>query len=107
MTNSRLYRVLKSPVSSEKAHRIGEKFGVQVFKVDKTATKLEIKRAVELLFDGVQVLSVNTLNVKGKTRRFGKVVGKRNDYKKAYITLISTGSDADADTAETATQDAE
>ena len=89
MNNARLYQVLKGPVFSEKSQLLGDTLGVQVFKVDKNATKLEIKKAVELMFDGVEVLKVNTLNVKGKTKRFGRIIGRRNDYKKAYVTLKS------------------
>ncbi len=87
MNNARLYQVLKGPVFSEKSQLLGDALGVQVFKVDGTATKREIKKAVELMFDGVEVAKVNTLNVKGKTKRFGKSIGRRNDYKKAYVTL--------------------
>ncbi len=87
MSNARLYQVLKAPVFSEKSQLLGESLGVQVFKVDSNATKKEIKQAVELMFEGVEVLKVNTLNVKGKTKRFGRIVGKRSDYKKAYVTL--------------------
>lgn len=89
MSNAKLYQVLKSPVFSEKSQLLGESLGVQVFKVDGNATKKQIKQAVELMFEGVEVLKVNTLNVKGKTKRFGKVTGKRSDYKKAYVTLKS------------------
>lgn len=66
---------------------LGDSLGVQVFKIDSKATKLEVKKAVEMMFEGVEVLKVNTLNVKGKTKRFGKSIGRRNDYKKAYVTL--------------------
>ncbi len=86
MNNERLYKVLVAPHFSEKAQRVGDKLGVQVFKVDPNATKLEIKKAVEKLF-GVEVLAVNTLNQKGKTKRFGRTVGRRSDFKKAYVTL--------------------
>jgi large subunit ribosomal protein L23 len=86
MNNQRLYQVLKGPVFSEKAQVLGETQGVQVFRVCPRATKLEIKKAVEQLF-GVEVASVNTLNVKGKTKRFGRTVGRRSDTKKAYVTL--------------------
>lgn len=92
MSNARLYQVLRAPVFSEKSQRLGDSFGVQVFKVDTNATKKQIKQAVELMFDGVEVVKVNTLNVKGKTKRFGRVVGRRNDFKKAYVTL-KAGSD--------------
>ncbi len=87
MNNARLYQVLKGPVFSEKAQLLGDSLGVQVFKVDTTATKREIKAAVELMFEGVEVVKVNTLKVKGKTKRFGRTIGRRNDWKKAYVTL--------------------
>lgn len=94
MNNERLYQVLKQPVFSEKSQLLGDSLGVQVFKVDRNATKREIKKAVELMFEGVEVTKVNTLNVKGKTKRFGRTVGRRQDYKKAYVTL-KTGQDVD------------
>ena len=87
MNNARLYQVLKAPVFSEKSQRLGDTLGVQVFRVDVNATKREIKKAVEMMFDGVEVVKVNTLNVKGKTKRFGRTVGRRQDFKKAYVTL--------------------
>ena len=86
MNNERLYQILLGPVYSEKAQRLGDKLGVQVFKVAPTATKLEIKKAVEKLF-GVEVEAVNTVNIQGKTKRFGKTVGRRSDTKKAYVKL--------------------
>ena len=86
MNNERLYQILLGPVYSEKAQRLGDKLGVQVFKVAPTATKLEIKKAVEKLF-GVEVEAVNTVNIQGKTKRFGKTVGRRSDTRKAYVTL--------------------
>lgn len=86
MNNERLYQILLGPVFSEKAQVLGDKLGVQVFKVAPDATKLEIKKAVEKLF-GVQVEAVNTLNSKGKTKRFGRSMGRRSDTKKAYVTL--------------------
>ena len=66
--------------------------GVQTLQVASNATKLEIKKAVELMFDGVEVVKVNTLNVKGKTKRFGRTIGRRQDWKKAYVTLKSNQS---------------
>ena len=106
MNNARLYQVLKAPVFSEKSQILGDTLGVQVFKVDTNATKKEIKKAVELMFEGVEVLKVNTLNVKGKTKRLGRTVGRRQDFKKAYVTL-KAGQDVpvqeagNADVAET------
>ena len=100
MNNARLYQVLRGPVFSEKSQMLGDSLGVQVFKVDSNATKLEVKKAVEMMLEGVEVLKVNTLNVKGKTKRFGKNIGRRNDYKKAYVTL-KAGQDVQvADVAE-------
>ena len=87
MNNARLYQILRGPVFSEKSQMLGDSLGVQVFKIDSKATKLEVKKAVEMMFEGVEVTRVNTLNVKGKTKRFGKSIGRRNDFKKAYVTL--------------------
>lgn len=89
MNNARLYQVLRGPVFSEKSQMLGDSLGVQVFKIDSNATKLEVKKAVELMFEGVEVTKVNTLNVKGKTKRFGKSIGRRNDYKKSLCYLKS------------------
>jgi large subunit ribosomal protein L23 len=99
MNNERLYQILLGPVFSEKAQRLGDKLGVQVFKVAPSATKLEIKKAVEQLF-GVEVQAVNTVSIRGKTKRFGKTVGRRSDIKKAYVTLKAGQDIVVADTAE-------
>jgi len=64
-----------------------------VFKVAGTATKAEIKAAVQKLFE-VEVTGVRTLNVKGKTKRTGQRVGRRSDWKKAYVSLVE-GADID------------
>ena len=82
----RLMQILVSPVVSEKATMVGEKHQSVVFRVLQDATKPEIKAAVELLFK-VQVESVNVLNTKGKHKRFGKFMGKRNNVRKAYVNL--------------------
>ncbi|MCJ9113565.1 50S ribosomal protein L23 [Acinetobacter baumannii] len=106
MNNERIYQVLKGPVFSEKAQVLGDTAGVQVFKVDINATKLEIKKAVEKLF-GVEVFKVNTTITKGKTKRFGRTLGRRSDVKKAYVTL-KAGQDVEmadlGDTAESAAE---
>lgn len=82
-----LYQVIVGPVMTEKSNVINEKEGKVVFKVARDANKIEIKQAVENLFD-VKVGSVRTVNVQGKKRRVGaKSVGKASDWKKAYITL--------------------
>jgi len=81
-----LMNVIQAPVISEKSTRAAERENRVVFKVKRTATKDQIKRAVELLFK-VEVDSVHVLNVKGKDKRFGRFVGTRSDWKKAYIKL--------------------
>ena len=81
----RLYDVILSPVITERATALSE-FNKVVFKVANTATKPQIKEAVEKLFD-VKVKSVNTLVRKGKVKRFKGTVGKQSDVKKAIVTL--------------------
>lgn len=82
----RLMNLLLSPVVSEKATMVAETGNVVTFKVLQDATKPEIKAAVELLFK-VEVKSVNVMNVKGKTKRFGRSVGRRDHVRKAYVSL--------------------
>jgi len=84
-TDPRHYDVLLSPVITEKATMASELNKV-VFKVASSATKPQIKEAVEKLFD-VKVKSVNTLVRKGKTKRFRGFAGKQSDVKKAVVTL--------------------
>ncbi len=93
MSELSLMQVLQSPVVSEKSSIAADKSNRFVFKVQKTATKPQIKKAVELMFD-VKVESVQVLNVKGKSKRFGRFIGKRSDWKKAYVKLKS-GFDID------------
>ena len=85
MTDPRLFDVIVAPVITEKATIASENNQV-VFKVAKTATKPDIKRAVEALFN-VKVKSVNTLVRKGKTKRFRGRPGQQSDIKKAIVTL--------------------
>jgi len=82
----RLAQVLVEPIVSEKATSVAEKHNQVMFKVLRNATKPEIKAAVELLFK-VQVDSVQTVQHKGKTKRFGKSTGRRDHIKKAYVCL--------------------
>ncbi len=82
----RLLRILRAPHVSEKASTVMEKNNTVVLKVATDATKAEIKTAVQKLFD-VQVETVNTLLVKGKVKRHGQRIGRRSDWKKAYVTL--------------------
>jgi len=86
MNSERLTKIILGPVVAEKATRVAEKHNQVVLKVLPSANKLEIKKAVEILFEA-QVESVTTTNVKGKTKRTGRIMGKRNDWKKAYVTL--------------------
>ncbi len=90
---SKLTNVLLAPIVSEKSTLAAENNNQFVFKVQKTATKLEVKKAVELMFE-VEVDSVQVLNVKGKIKRFGRSLGKRSDWKKAYVKL-KEGQDID------------
>lgn len=86
MNAERLLMVLRQPHTSEKATVLADKFKQFTFKVLKTATKQEIKLAVEHMFN-VKVKSVSVINVKGKTKRFKKTTGKRSDWKKAFVSL--------------------
>ncbi len=87
----RLMKVLLAPVVSEKSTFIGEKNNQYAFRVTSDATKPEIKAAVELMFSTkdrkIEVVAVQVANVKGKEKRFGRFMGRRNDWKKAYVSL--------------------
>ncbi len=84
----RLLNVLRAPQISEKATFIAEKNNQIIFHVASDATKPEIKAAVEKLFK-VSVDSVRVSNVKGKQKRFGRFMGSRKDWKKAYVSLAA------------------
>jgi len=85
MNQERLMKVLLSPVISEKA-ALAEVSAQYAFRVAPDATKREIGRAVELMFN-VKVDRVQVLNVKGKTKRFGRRLGRRPGWRKAYVRL--------------------
>ena len=85
MSREAIYEVIRSPVITEKATALTERSQVS-FRVALSATKPEIKVAVETLF-GVTVLGVNTLITKGKTKFFRGIKGRRSDVKKAIVTL--------------------
>ncbi len=96
MTDLRRYDVISSPVITEKSTLVSD-FNQVIFNVPGTASKPQIKAAVEALF-GVKVTAVNTLVRKGKTRRFRGRLGRQSDQKKAIVTLaegqsidVSTG----------------
>jgi large subunit ribosomal protein L23 len=93
MNFDRAANVLLSPHVTEKATLVGEGSNQFVFKVAADADKSEIKNAVQTMFN-VQVHSVRTLNVKGKTKRFGFTMGRRKNWKKAYVRLMP-GQDID------------
>ncbi|MDH3236697.1 MAG: 50S ribosomal protein L23 [Alphaproteobacteria bacterium] len=82
----RLMQVLLGPHVSEKSTAAADQSNQVVFKVRGDATKREIRRAVELLFE-VKVASVSTMRVQGKAKRFGTNRGRRSDWKKAYVRL--------------------
>lgn len=82
----RLMQVLVAPIISEKATRIAESNNTVMFKVLRDATKHEVKAAVELLFK-VEVKGVTVANQKGKTKRFGRIEGRRDHVRKAFVTL--------------------
>ena len=86
MNTQRLTNIIVSPMISEKATMRADIDNQHVFSVLKDATKPEIKKAVELMFD-VKVKSVRLMNVQGKLTRVGRTFGKRKDWKKAYVRL--------------------
>jgi len=86
MSQERLYHILLAPRVTEKSVALAEAANQYVFKVVKTATKQEVKEAVEALFE-VKVEQVRTVNVKGKQKNFSRRSGQRSDWKKAYISL--------------------
>ena len=82
----RLMAVLVAPIVSEKATMVAEKSNSITFRVLQNATKPEIKAAVELMFK-VEVKGVSVVNIKGKSKRFGRSMGRRDNIRKAYVTL--------------------
>ena len=82
----RLLQVLLAPTVSEKSTFVGDKNNQVVFRVADDATKPEIKAAVELLFK-VKVKGVQVANVKGKEKKGGRIMGRRRNWKKAYVSL--------------------
>lgn len=93
MNDQRIYQVLIAPHVSEKSALNAEMAGRHTFRVARDATKFEVRKAVETAF-GVDVKSVQIVNVKGKAKRFGATLGKRSDWKKAVVRLAE-GQDID------------
>ena len=83
--------IIIAPVVTEKSQVLASNGKTYVFKVRKDANKIQIKKAIEELFN-VKVKSVNTLNTKPKDKRVGRYTGKTKTYKKAYVTLIDGAS---------------
>ena len=83
-----LMQELLAPVVSEKSTRVADKNRQYVFRVADSATKPQIKAAVELMFKA-KVDSVKVANVKGKEKRFGRFIGRRRNWKKAYVCLAA------------------
>ncbi|PIQ37463.1 MAG: 50S ribosomal protein L23 [Lysobacterales bacterium CG17_big_fil_post_rev_8_21_14_2_50_64_11] len=93
MSSAKILSVLRAPRVSEKTARLQEASNQYVFEVATTATKADVKAAVEQLFN-VKVEAVNVLNVKGKVKSFRFREGRRNDWRKAYVRL-ATGQTID------------
>jgi len=86
MSNINVLSIIRAPRVSEKTARIQEQSNQYVFEVTKTATKADVKSAVESLFN-VKVEAVNVVNVKGKSKSFRNRAGRRGDWRKAYVRL--------------------
>jgi large subunit ribosomal protein L23 len=93
MNEERLMKVLLRPHVSEKSTRLADRNRQFAFEVTSEATKPEIRQAVELMFK-VEVQGVQVTNVPGKRKRFGRLMGQRSGWKKAYVTL-KPGHDID------------
>ncbi|MHB1872842.1 MAG: 50S ribosomal protein L23 [Steroidobacteraceae bacterium] len=86
MNKEQLMNVLIAPHVTEKTSRAMQNHNQYTFRVRRAATKVDIKKAVELMFD-VKVSGVQVVNEPGKQRRFGKMIGRTQDWKKAYVSL--------------------
>lgn len=93
MNDQRLYGIILAPHVSEKTALAAEMEGRHTFRVANDASKFEVRKAIEKLFE-VDVKSVQIVNVRGKTKRFGAAEGKRSDWKKAIVRLAE-GQDID------------
>jgi large subunit ribosomal protein L23 len=81
------YEIIKRPLNTEKTNIQKEVANQVTFEVDRRANRIEIKRAIETAFQ-VKVAGVKTMQIKGKTKRRGRFVGKRRNWKKAIVTLV-------------------
>ncbi len=82
------YEILKRPILTEKSNYQADELQRYTFEVDRRANKLQVRWAVESVFD-VHVIDVHIMNVRGKRRRFGRREGRTSDWKKAVVTLAS------------------
>jgi large subunit ribosomal protein L23 len=81
-----LYDIVKAPRITEKGSRLKEKNNVLTFEVRTDANKLQVRKAIEGIFK-VKVMDVTTVKIAGKKKRMGQRLGRRSDWKKAYVTL--------------------
>ncbi len=81
-----LYDIIKIPRITEKGTRLKEKNNVLTFEVRKDANKVQVRKAIEGIFK-VKVVDITTVNIAGKKKRLGQRLGRRSDWKKAYVTL--------------------
>lgn len=93
MNQERLYTLLQAPHISEKVSNLGDSSNQYAFKVERSATKAEIKEAVQKIF-GVQVVNVTTANVRGKVKRSRWRLARRRNWKKAYV-RVAAGQEID------------
>lgn len=89
VNHERLMQIILAPQISEKATFVAEKHNQIIFRVVQDATKAEIKAAVELIWNaqGISVENVRVANIKGKEKRFGRYIGRRGNWRKAYVSL--------------------
>jgi len=83
----RTYEIIKAPLDTEKTNLQKEMHNKVSFEVDSTANRVEIRKAVEHIFD-VKVQSVRTMHVRGKLKRRGRIIGRQKNWKKAIVTLM-------------------
>lgn len=93
MNQERLYTLLQAPHISEKVSNLGDSSNQYAFKVERSATKAEIKEAVQKIF-GVEVVNVTTANVRGKVKRSRWRLARRRNWKKAYV-RVAAGQEID------------
>ena len=82
-----VFDIIKKPLVTEKTNLQKEELGQVTFEIDRRANRVEAKEAIEKIFN-VKVDSVRTINVKGKVKQRGRIIGKRRDWKKAIVKLM-------------------